>query len=413
MPGCTGARASSWTPSAPILAIAVVTLPIIAIAFVFGRIVYGIVRAIWRRTEGRPVRRTGAGAAVLAAAALLALAWWPDPERYQPIRPYEDGTIFAVANLPLPTTGSDPTARPRTTTDHGGEVTTVLPSSDSLPTEDEPQLALVLVPEGSDGTEEPAWIFPFNEPLPPEIGDNQALAVNTTDGTVKYNVAVAMVWVTGDEPVLNTNEAYAFASCADCVTVAVAFQVVLIVGEANVIVPQNLSGALNYECFECITASIASQLVVTIDSLPDEERQIALADLWEEIMAFAETIPTRPLADVIAQLDEYKAQILEILGVAPQVTPSASSSSSPSASPEPSGSSSATPSPSPSADAVGGHREPDTTAERVTPGVTGCTGAPTPSPSASATGEPRPEHVRRPTPSASPTPSPDPASAGS
>ena len=47
----------------------------------------------------------------------------------------------------------------------------------------------------------------------PSEGDNQALAVNTTDGTVVYDVAFAMVWVDGDEPVTNTNEAYAAASC--------------------------------------------------------------------------------------------------------------------------------------------------------------------------------------------------------
>jgi putative peptide zinc metalloprotease protein len=45
------------------------------------------------------------------------------------------------------------------------------------------------------------------------------------------------VWAEGDQ-VLNVNEAHADASCSDCVAVAVAFQVVLIVDDARVVVPQ-------------------------------------------------------------------------------------------------------------------------------------------------------------------------------
>lgn len=59
---------------------------------------------------------------------------------------------------------------------------------------------------------------------------------------------------------------------------------------------------MNYECFACITAAIASQLVITVDELPTLEQQIALADLWEDITAFAASIPTLPLADVLTRL---------------------------------------------------------------------------------------------------------------
>ena len=194
-----------------------------------------------------------------------------------------------------------------------------------------------------------------------------------------YDVAIAMVWVTDDDPVVNVNEAYAFASCSDCVTVAVAFQVVVIVGYADVIVPQNLSGALNYDCFRCITASVASQLVVTVDSLPGVEQQIALADLWEEIAAFADTIPTQSLANVIAQLEDYKEQIVTILGVAPLSAPV--STSVPSASPTPS----ATPTPSPSPSS-----------------------SPTPEPTVLPTPSPEPMPVSTPTPTSTPTTSPEP-----
>ena len=72
------------------------------------------------------------------------------------------------------------------------------------------------------------------------------------------------MWATGDE-VLNVNEAHAYASCSNCVTVAVAFQVVLIMDNAQVVVPQNLSVAANYDCYRCITAAIASQLVLSVN----------------------------------------------------------------------------------------------------------------------------------------------------
>jgi putative peptide zinc metalloprotease protein len=386
-----------------VLAMGVIALPVIAMAVVFGRIIVTILRSLWRRTSGRPLRRAGAGALVLAAVAMLAFAWWPSPERYAPVQPYEDGTLLSVARAPLAAAGYElPDASPARA---GGELMTVLPDSAPLPSEDQPTLALVLVPTGSSSstggpdapaepgtqpeTVEPAWVFPFDRPLPPEPGDNQATAVNTTDGGVTYEVAVAMVWVTDDEPVLNTNEAYAFASCADCVTVAVAFQVVLIVGSTDVVIPQNLSAAVNYECFECITAAVASQLVVTLDSAPDAEEQVALAEIWEEILAFADSIPTLPLADVIAQLEDYKQEILEILGEAPMTSPT------------PSGSTTASAAPTPHAQATD---EPTDADASPTASPAAATPPPTATPQATPAATPTP--TSEPTPEPSPTPTP-------
>lgn len=317
------------------LAMAVIALPLVAIAVAFARTALGVVRRLWRGAGVSPIRRAGAGSLVVATGLALALAWWPDAERYEPIRPYEGGTLLSLAAAPLAAAGYEVAPAPP---GDGGELVTVLPASGTLPTEADPEMALVLVPDeprgdgslsGATDAIEQGWVFPFNEPLPPDPGDNQAFAVNTTDSSVTYDVAIAMIWVTGEDPVLNTNESYAFASCTDCVTVSVAFQVVVIVGSADVIVPQNLSAALNYECFRCITAAIANQLVVTVESMPGAEQQIALADVWEEIVAFATTIPTLPLADVITELERYKEEIVAILGVAPPSDSIEASSASP------------------------------------------------------------------------------------
>ena len=61
------------------LAMGVIALPVLLIAVILGRMLISAVKGLWRWTEGRPVRRAGAGAVVLGLAAVLALAWWPNP----------------------------------------------------------------------------------------------------------------------------------------------------------------------------------------------------------------------------------------------------------------------------------------------------------------------------------------------
>ena len=117
----------------------------------------------------------------LALVAGLAYAWWPREGTYRPIQPYEGGTITqAGALLPgrlLRGCGAGPY----------GRITTGWAKGDARPTREHPQLALVLVPHGAaqarretaprpvQGTTAPQpWVFPFNKPLAPGEGDNQA-----------------------------------------------------------------------------------------------------------------------------------------------------------------------------------------------------------------------------------------------
>jgi putative peptide zinc metalloprotease protein len=165
---------------------------------------------------------------------------------------------------------------------------------------------------GTAGTTAPTWVFPFNRPLPPGIGDNQALAVNTTDGSVKYDVSFSLVWADGSTA-LNKNEAYAFASCTDCRTVAVAFQVVLVAGQVDVVVPQNLSGALNYACVRCVTQALATQLVVSVPGALTDAQNAQLAAVWKELQAFGTHIQDVPLAELRSRLSEYEARILDVV----------------------------------------------------------------------------------------------------
>jgi putative peptide zinc metalloprotease protein len=309
---------------ARVLGIVAVVIPLLGIGYVLLRLVRRTGLGIWRRTEGRPVRRGLAGLLAVALVVGLGWAWWPVDDRYRPVRAWEGGTVLDA----VPASSSSALGE-----GYQGAAATIWPEdAGPLPTADEPALAMVLVPasagvaEGERGTAEgadgaaPTWVFPFDRPLPPGEGDNQALAINTEDGSVQYDVTFALVWA-DEDTVVNHNEAYAFASCRDCRTVAVAFQVVLVVGSADVVVPQNLAGAVNYACLECVTHALATQLVVTVPGPLGEAGMQELAAIWEELRVFGEQIEDVPLADLRDRLTVFEARILDVVRESTPETP--------------------------------------------------------------------------------------------
>lgn len=90
--------------------------------------------------------------------------------------------------------------------------------------------------------------------------DNAAVAVNTRDGSTVFRLAFSVRQVM-DGTVDQTNAAVAYASCSSCETVAIAIQVVLVYGGADVVEPTNLALAVNDSCDTCLTAAMATQLV--------------------------------------------------------------------------------------------------------------------------------------------------------
>lgn len=358
------------------LGVVIVALPVAAIVYLLLRLGRQLGGGAIRATRGRPARRALAIAVGALLVGLLAWAWWPDAETYRPVQAYERGTIADA----FPTSGASVSAGVSEGA-RGGAIT-ALPEGASLGTIDDPTLAMILVPRDPS---QPTWVFPFDRPLAPEGDDQQALAVATEDGSVVYDVAFALVWAEGDA-VDTRNEAYAFASCTGCAAVAVGFQVVLVMGQADVIVPENLSAAVNYACVECLAYALASQLVLSVDEPLDAAAMRELDALWVEILAFEEGIQNVPLDEIQARLSEYKERIIAIVlperAVSVDPTPTTSPTTAPSASslPEPTSSSPAQPvepaptatvSPSPSV-------SPSTGVEEGAP-----EGSPSPSPSAS------------------------------
>lgn len=109
--------------------------------------------------------------------------------------------------------------------------------------------------------------------------------MNTKNGGVKYDVAYSLVTIHDGAPVTNTNSAYALADCQGCTTVAVSFQVVLIVGQSNQIAPINGAVALNYNCPACTTTAIADQIMVTLKSQPSAELLAKLEQALKQLNA--------------------------------------------------------------------------------------------------------------------------------
>jgi putative peptide zinc metalloprotease protein len=316
-----------------VLSIVAIALPVLGVLYILSRVVRQVVARTWQSTQGRPGRRAVAGVVAVALVSGLAWAWWPEPGAYRPIQAYERGALQDALPAGLRS------ATPGGLSDGGvGSARAVWPEGAELPTADAPALAVVMVPrepespgstapssgEGTPGAEPaPTWVFPFDRPLPPGEGDNQALAVNTTDGGTLYDVAFALVYA-DEDTVLNTNEAYALSSCTGCQTVAVAFQVVLVLGEANVVVPQNLSAAVNYACVQCVTYALATQLVLTVSGPLGADTTARLDQLWKELEAFGRSIKDLPLSQIQARLTEFESQILAVVRADPAFVPAAS-----------------------------------------------------------------------------------------
>ncbi len=305
------------------VAIVIVAIPVLGLLYLVVRLLRQLVTGLWKKTRGKALQRTAAMTAVAVLLGGLAWAWWPDGGTYRPVQAYERGTLGDATRAILP-------VRERAELRQGGTGQTVAlwPAGATKPTRDNPQLSMVLVPVGepaagagagttSSGPEAPSWVFPFDRPAAPEADGNQALAVNTTDGSVAYSVAFALVWAEDGAPVTTANEAYAFASCSGCAAVAVGFQVVLVVGQTDVIVPENLSAAANYNCLDCLTYALASQLVLTLDGPLDGDSKQQLEALWAQIAEYGRNIRDVPLSEIQATLNDFKEQITAIVKGSP------------------------------------------------------------------------------------------------
>jgi putative peptide zinc metalloprotease protein len=210
-------------------------------------------------------------------------------------------------------------------------------------------------------------------------------------------VAIAIVWVTDGTPVDQINEAWALSSCTNCQTVSVAFQGLFVVGQSDVITPQNIAVAVNYDCMDCHTAAIAVQLVATLTSLPSEAAMAKLSEMVAELEALEQSIDEMSLEDLLVELERIETEIVDILvddgvlvvaaGTTAEVSTEATEAPAEETTTE---SSEATATETPAAE------EP----------ATGTEGGTEPSPAPTAEPQPSPTSQPSPTPTSEPSPTP-------
>ncbi len=143
---------------------------------------------------------------------------------------------------------------------------------------------------------------------------NQAIAVNTEDGASLFRLAFSVRTV-ADGVVDQENAAVALASCVDCRTVALAFQIVLVTGGADVVVPINEAVAYNDQCTECLTFASATQIVVGVDGpvrlTGDGMRQ--LVELHAKLRQLERDLPRLTAADLVAEVSAIESALITIL----------------------------------------------------------------------------------------------------
>jgi putative peptide zinc metalloprotease protein len=411
-------------------------LPVAGVAMFAKRLLFSTGRKAWSWSAGSAARRGLFFAGVAGLVALLTWAWWPSGQ-YRPVRPTDDGTLVgAFRTVSAPTAVARPSGmapapslspgrhlamalipRGGATKEHPalyvvnaggkGKTPTILVSPDApdarkAPSLDEPATnqtgaagpsssgapaggAATKPPAGAPSTPTvPATLLPFKLPDAPKAGDSQALATNTTDGGIVYDVAYSLVTVTNGDPVQNENSAYALASCHACTTLAVSFQLVLVVGQTDKVMPINVAEALNLDCPECITTAIAKQIVVSLRSAPSED---LLRRLTAELQKLDAIDTSDPPAEVLAQVNAVTDAIQRELDASGLTYPKATPT------PAPGETSAPTSSATPDASATPG--------SGASPAAT-----PTPTPAGTATPTPTPTATPTPTPTATATPAP-------
>jgi putative peptide zinc metalloprotease protein len=290
------------------VAVVAITLPVVSMTYLLSRMARRTWRRAWTATDERPAGRATLLLAAAAALVLLVTSWWPDGQ-YRPIDARDRGTLLDA----LPTAsaaGADATGLPAA---DAGEPAAVPGGADTVAWY---RRALGDGWGGTAASSSATGARPrhtFTPPAAPGDGDNQALAVNYEDGSSVYAAEPSLVWAT-DDSVENTNQAYALASCTDCTTVALAFQVVLVVGDPDEVAPVNEAVAVNHTCVRCATTAISMQSVLSVPDAPTDAELARLDALWSEAEEIAADLPSIGPAAAYAQLRQVEASIMGLLG---------------------------------------------------------------------------------------------------
>ena len=140
-------------------------------------------------------------------------------------------------------------------------------------------------------------------------GNNIVQVINHADGHFRVDGNVKLNQIPGPNAGPK-NVAFAYSSCTDCQTMAVALEINLISTSARNIQPLNQAVAVNYRCTSCVTYARAIQYDIQVDD-PHQVRS-DVRDLMQQmdaalkhIKSFHETF-LQALDDVNAVIAEFK-----------------------------------------------------------------------------------------------------------
>jgi putative peptide zinc metalloprotease protein len=150
------------------------------------------------------------------------------------------------------------------------------------------------------------------KPQNSQAGDNAAIAVNTKDGTTVFKVAFAIRHVMSNV-VDQTNAAVAYASCSDCASVAIAFEIVLVESNPDVVTPTNIAIAFNENCSMCVAVAEAYQFVLGTGGIVhfDSEGNQILSEIRRELHHLKKEDLT--IEELQARLDRIAARVADVL----------------------------------------------------------------------------------------------------
>jgi putative peptide zinc metalloprotease protein len=150
---------------------------------------------------------------------------------------------------------------------------------------------------------------------------NTVIAENTSDGTSVFDLAFDVRTITGGSTVAPGNVAIAMSSCSNCQTVAIAVQVVFVIGSPDVFAPENGAVAVNADCSFCDTLATAYQFVVQ-SSVPvrfTHEGKKQLHDIYKQLQALEGTGLTA--TEIQARVDDLMQQMADVLATEVEVAP--------------------------------------------------------------------------------------------
>lgn len=119
---------------------------------------------------------------------------------------------------------------------------------------------------------------------------NQVRVINRADDKFRFKSKVQLNQITGTTANPG-NLAFAFSSCSDCETFAVALQINVISRDTTYAAPENVALAFNLQCTTCYTVAQAYQMTFSVDdptTVPQEANDLIKA-FEDELKAIKQT----------------------------------------------------------------------------------------------------------------------------